>query len=33
MRPLMNGLEDNAKRSTLSSSPFVLKTCCREECP
>jgi hypothetical protein len=31
MRPLMNGLEDDAKRFMLSFSPFILKTRCREE--
>ncbi len=31
MRPLMKGPEDNAKRFALSSGPFILKTCCREE--
>ena len=30
MRLLMNGPEDNAKRFTLSSGPFLLKTRCRE---
>ncbi len=31
MRSLMNGLEGNAKRFALPSSPFMLKTCRREE--
>ena len=33
MSPLMNGPEDNANRSALSSGPFILKTCRREEWP